>query len=98
MAAINIIQFTPQVSTSYVRFTEVILTWSDDGGHTWSNRLVQRILIGQTGRRVLFRRIGSTRRGHGLDRIFELSGEPIGRVALSGAVFVTDPTEEAGRG
>lgn len=76
-------------------FSDVALTWSDDGGHTWSNRLVQRILVGQTGRRVMFRRIGSTRRGHGLDRILELSGEPLGRVALSGAMFVVDPLEEA---
>jgi hypothetical protein len=53
---------------------QVMLRWSDDGGHTWSNQLFAAAgATGQTAQRVLFRRLGATRRATGLDRIFELS-------------------------
>lgn len=64
----------------------VQLRWSDDGGHNWSNtQEASTGAIGQTAQRVIFRRIGSTRRNTGLDRIFEISGESPVQVALVGA-------------
>lgn len=64
----------------------VELTWSDDGGHNFANRQVQDMGdIGQTAQRVIFRRIGSTRRNSGLDRVFELSSEAPMQVCLVGA-------------
>lgn len=48
---------------------QVMLRWSDDGGHTWSNeRQVSAGLVGQYKRRAQFWRLGS-----GQDRVFELS-------------------------
>lgn len=53
---------------------QVVLRWSDDGGHTWSNeRFLPAGKVGETTLRVMARRLGSTRLNHGLDRIFELS-------------------------
>jgi hypothetical protein len=71
----------PVPTPPYVR-----LRWSDDGGHNWSN--AQDASMGETGQtaqRVIFRRIGSTRRNTGLDRIFELSSDSDTQVALVGA-------------
>jgi hypothetical protein len=65
---------------------QVILRWSDDGGHTFSNEhMVAAGKTGETARRVLFRRLGATRRNTGLDRIFELSGTDQFPVAIVGA-------------
>lgn len=65
---------------------EMVLKWSDDGGHNWSNAQYQSMgSIGQTTQRVIFRRIGSTRRNTGLDRIFEISSDCYTQVALVGA-------------
>lgn len=71
----------PIPTPPYVR-----LRWSDDGGHNFSNSQYQSIgATGQTAYRVLFRRIGSTRRNSGLDRIFELSSDAMVQVCLVGA-------------
>ncbi len=65
---------------------KVMLRWSDDGGHTWSNYRIALVgAPGQTAFRVKFNRLGSTRRNHGLDRIFELSSLDKFDVALIGA-------------
>lgn len=62
------------------------LKWSDDGGHNWSNEQYSSMgSVGQTSFRVIFRRIGSTRRNTGLDRIFEISSDAYTQVALIGA-------------
>ena len=51
----------------------VLLRWSDDGGHTWSNYHVLYVgQIGATGTRVIARRLGSTEKLR--DRVYELSG------------------------
>jgi hypothetical protein len=52
----------------------VMLRWSDDGGHTWSNeRMVSAGAIGAYKARVKFNRLGS-----GRDRVFEVSvSDPI---------------------
>lgn len=65
---------------------EVMLEWSDDGGHNWSAQRI--VLAGQTGetaKRVKFNRLGSTKRSAGLDRIFQLSSTDPFPVALIGA-------------
>lgn len=63
-----------------------VLRWSDDGGHNWSNERFMAVgKVGETARRVIFKRLGSTRRNSGLDRIFELSSTDFFDVALMGA-------------
>lgn len=64
----------------------VVLRWSDDGGHNWSDeRFGSAGKVGETALRVMFRRLGSTRLNSGLDRIFELSSNDIFFVSLIGA-------------
>ena len=64
----------------------VVLRWSDDGGHTWSNEMFRNAgPPGATAQRVMFKRLGATRRGQGLDRIFELSSTDEFKVAIIGA-------------
>jgi hypothetical protein len=67
------------------------LRWSDDGGHTWSN-LHQRSMgfIGQTGRRVIWRRLGMTQKLR--DRVYEVSGSGGGQVAIMGAELIASGT------
>lgn len=65
---------------------QVVLRWTDDGGHIWSDERFQSAgKTGQTAQRVMFRRLGSTRFNHGLDRVFELSSTDQFKVALLGA-------------
>ncbi len=71
---------------------EVMLRWSDDGGHRWSNEVKCAFgNTGQTSLRVKFRRLGSTRADQGLDRIFELSGTDPVPIALLGAELEASP-------
>ena len=85
-----LIQFTPQVELPPPPL-EVALSWSDDGGHNFFERkLASAGAIGQTAQRVVFRRIGSTRRGSGLDRVFELSSETVMPTCLVNAVFLDE--------
>ena len=63
---------------------EVMLRWSNDGGHNWSNELWRPIgKIGETGQRAIWRRLGDTDRLR--DRIYELSGTDPVRIAIMGA-------------
>jgi hypothetical protein len=67
---------------------QLMLRWSDDGGHNWSNTMIRAAgPVGATAQRVMFKRLGSTRRGTGLDRIFELSCTDPFRVAIIRAEF-----------
>ena len=70
---------------------QVMLRWSDDGGHTWSNEHWKSMgRIGQTGYRVIWRRLGMTLKLR--DRVYEVSGtEPV-KVAIMGAEVIMDPT------
>lgn len=53
---------------------QVMLRWSDDGGHSWSNyRLLSVGRSGETAFTVKANRLGSSARFGGADRIFELS-------------------------
>jgi hypothetical protein len=64
----------------------VTLRCSDDGAHTFPIVQTARSgAMGETSRRVMFRRLGSTRRNAGLDRVFELSSGDNLPTALIGA-------------
>ena len=70
---------------------EVMLRWSDDGGHTWSNEHWAKMgKIGQFYRRVLWRRLGMTLKLRG--RVYEVSGTDPVKVAVMGAELVLSPT------
>lgn len=63
---------------------EVMLRWSDDGGHTWSNEHWATIgKIGQFYRRVFWRRLGMTLKLR--DRVYEISGTDPVKIAIVGA-------------
>lgn len=65
---------------------QVVLRWTDDGGHNYSNpQLAAQGQPGETSHRVIWHRIGSTRRNTGLDRVFEVSSDDPIQVALIGA-------------
>lgn len=65
---------------------QLMLRWSDDGGHTWSDgRILSIGGRGQTAVSVKFNRLGSGRRWRGNDRIFELSSADPFKVAIIGA-------------
>lgn len=67
------------------------LRWSDDGGHTWSNlHTVSMGFQGQTGRRVIWRRLGMTQKLR--DRVYEVSGSGVGNVAIMGAELIASGT------
>jgi len=63
----------------------MMLRWTDDGGHTYSNERQMTIgRLGETGLRVFTTRLGATDRRSGLDRVFELSGsDPFPPVLIS---------------
>jgi hypothetical protein len=70
---------------------EVMLRWSDDGGHTWSNYRTASIgKIGEYYRRVWFRRLGMTLQLR--DRVYELSMTDPVKTALMGAELLISPT------
>ena len=62
----------------------VMLRWSDDGGHTWSNEhWADMGEIGQFSHRVFWRRLGMTLKLR--DRVYEVSGTDPVKVAIMGA-------------
>ena len=67
--------------------SQIMLRWSDDGGHNWSPEQVFNVMgqAGQTAQRIIFRRLGSTKKNAGLDRIFELSSTDPFKVSIMGA-------------
>ena len=70
---------------------QVMLRWSDDGGHTWSNEHWKSMgRIGQYGYRTIWRRLGMTLKLR--DRVYEISGtEPV-KIAIMGAELIMDRT------
>ena len=63
---------------------QVMLRWSDDGGHTWSNEHWATMgKIGQFFRRVIWRRLGMTTKLR--DRVYEVSGTDPVKIAIMGA-------------
>lgn len=70
---------------------EVMLRWSDDGGHTWSNEHWVSIgKIGEYYRRAIWRRLGMTLKLR--DRVYELSGTDPVKIAIVGAELMLSPT------
>jgi hypothetical protein len=70
---------------------QVMLRWSDDGGHTWSNeRWASMGQIGQYFRRVMFRRLGMTMKLR--DRVYEVSGTDPNKVVIMGAELIIEGT------
>lgn len=70
---------------------QVMLRWSDDGGHTWSNEHWTAIgKIGEYGKRAIWRRLGMTMKLR--DRVYELSGTDPVKIAIVGAELIVSPT------
>lgn len=70
---------------------QVMLRWSDDGGHTWSREHWSGMgRIGQYYRRVFWRRLGMTLKLR--DRVYEVSGTDPVKVAIMGANLLLDGT------
>ena len=70
---------------------QVMLRWSDDGGHTWSNEHWAPIgKIGEYYKRVFFRRLGMTLKLR--DRVYELSMTDPVKTALMGAELIVSGT------
>lgn len=64
---------------------QLMLRWSDDGGHTWSNQRTTSIgAIGEYSAEAKFRRLGS-----GKNRVFEISMSDPVKFAVFGAVLGT---------
>ena len=70
---------------------QVMLRWSDDGGHTWSNEHWASMGgIGAYGTRVIWRRLGMTEKLR--DRVYEVSGTDPVKIAIIGAELIVTPT------
>jgi len=70
---------------------KVMLRFSDDGGHTWSNEAWASMgKIGEYYRRVFWRRLGMTLKLR--DRVYEISGTDPVKIAIMGAELVLSPT------
>lgn len=70
---------------------QIMLRWSDDGGYTWAGYFQMSVgAIGTTAWRVIQNRLGSTKIGTGLARVWEISGtDPI-------AIKITSANYEGG--
>ena len=70
---------------------QIMLRWSDDGGHTWSNEHWRSMgRIGEYGKRILWRRLGMTLKIR--DRVYEISGTDPVPVYIMGANLIVSPT------
>jgi hypothetical protein len=69
----------------------IMLRWSDDGGHTWSNEHWAPVgKIGAYYQRAFFRRLGMTLKLR--DRVYELSMTDPVKTAIMGAELILSPT------
>ena len=70
---------------------QVMLRWSDDGGHTWSNEHWKSMgAIGRFGKRTIWRRLGATMKIR--DRVYEASGTDPVRIYIMGAELLLSGT------
>jgi hypothetical protein len=70
---------------------QVMLRWSNNGGHTWSNEHWVSIgPIGDYGRRAIWRRLGMTTKIR--DRVYEVSGTDPVRMYIMGAELILSGT------
>jgi len=68
---------------------QVMLRWSDDGGHTWSNEHWKGMgMTGEYGTRVIWRRLGMTMKLR--DRVYEVSGTDPVKLAIMAAELDVD--------
>jgi hypothetical protein len=71
---------------------QMMLRWSDDGGHTWSYEYWRSMgRIGRTETRVLWNRLGATLKSR--DRVYEVSGADPVIIALMGAELTVEQTD-----
>ena len=71
---------------------QVMLRWSDDGGHTWSSEHWTSIgKIGQYGKRAFWRRLGMTMKLR--DRVYEISGTDPVKISIVGADLIISGTD-----
>jgi hypothetical protein len=74
---------------------QVMLRWSDDGGHTWSSEhWISMGKIGEYGYRAIWRRLGMTTKLR--DRIYEISGTDPNKVVIVGAELFLSGTNTNG--
>jgi hypothetical protein len=70
---------------------EIMLRWSDDGGHTWSNEHLSSMgKIGEYYRRVFWRKLGMTVKLR--DRVYEVSQTDPVKAVIMGAELIISPT------
>jgi len=70
---------------------QVMLRFSDDGGHTWSNEHWKSMgAIGKYGKRTIWRRLGATMKIR--DRVYEVSGTDPVRIYIMGAELAISGT------
>jgi hypothetical protein len=70
---------------------QVMLRWSDDGGHTWSNEHWRTMGgVGEYGTRVFWRRLGMTEKLR--DRVYEISGTDPVKIAIMAAELDVEAT------
>jgi hypothetical protein len=70
---------------------QIMLRWSDDGGHTWSKEHWRSMgPIGQSQTRIIWRRLGMTNKLR--DRVYEVSGTAAVKVAIMGAELTVSGT------
>ena len=73
------------------RIPKVLLRWSDDGGHTWSNYYDREMgALGEYWTRVIWRRLGMATKLR--DRVYELSGSDPVKITLTGAELILSGT------
>lgn len=74
---------------------QVMLRWSDDGGHTWSSEhWISMGKIGEYGYRAIWRRLGMTTKLR--DRIYEISGTDPNKIVIVGAELFLSGTNTNG--
>ena len=82
-----------QIVTSVDDYVQpkVMLRWSDDGGHTWSNEYWRSMGgVGEYGTEVIWRRLGMTMKLR--DRVYEISGTDPVKIAIMGAKLQVSAT------
>lgn len=78
------LDYLDAIDTTEMMKPRVMLRWSDDGGHTWSNEhWADMGEIGQFSHRVFWRRLGMTLKLR--DRVYEVSGTDSVKIAIMGA-------------
>lgn len=71
---------------------QVMLRWSDDGGHTWSREHWRSMgAIGRSQTRVIWRRLGMSNKLR--DRVYEISGTAAVKIAIMGAELTLSGTD-----